>query len=58
MKEITEKRYAKLLCSELKLELLENYGVDNWSGYDEIWEEYDDDVKKLKEQYPDLKEFL
>ena len=35
MKPITTERLADLLRKERKLELLEDYGVDNWDGYSE-----------------------
>jgi hypothetical protein len=30
---VDAERYYELLCSELKLSLLEEGGVDNWQGY-------------------------
>mgnify|MGYP007070000574 CR=1 FL=1 len=32
---ITKQRYDELLRAEAELLALENYGVDNWSGYGE-----------------------
>lgn len=31
---LTKKLYGRLLATEMKLEALEQAGVDNWSGYD------------------------
>lgn len=36
---LTEKQLFNLLVCQLELSLLDNYGVDNWSGYG-MW--YDD----------------
>lgn len=32
---ISQNRYRELLISELKLQMLEAGGVDNWQGYDD-----------------------
>ena len=37
---ITKKKYKELLDSELKLNCLENAGVDNWEWYDDAMERY------------------
>jgi hypothetical protein len=37
---ITVEEYDRLLKSELKLECLENQGVDNWDGFDDAMNEY------------------
>ena len=31
---ISKKHYRELLISQLKLDMLESGGVDNWEGYD------------------------
>lgn len=35
---ITKQHYYDLLMSEAELRELENCGVDNWSGCDNMWE--------------------
>lgn len=40
--------YFDLVKAQAKLCALEGAGVDNWSGYDYIWE--DEDFYKLSEQ--------
>jgi hypothetical protein len=37
---ISKKLYEELLDSDLKLNCLENSGVDNWTWYDVAMEEY------------------
>jgi len=37
---ITEKRFGELLEARKKLSVLEDYGVDNWEGYDDAIGEY------------------
>lgn len=38
MVQISDERYLELLKSEDKLSALEAWGVDNWSGYELIYE--------------------
>lgn len=50
MIEITEKEYKQLVDASMRLESLENAGVDNWVGYDfanEIYEEIKAEAEKL-----------
>ncbi len=35
---VSKKRYQELIDAETKLMALEAAGVDNWSGYDEIFD--------------------
>ena len=37
---ISEEEYTKLLLRDTKLRALENFGVDNWEGY---YESFDND---------------
>lgn len=47
---ISRKRYKELLRVEAKLGLLEDYGVDNWDGYDKAMSGIDEALKlSLKE---------
>ena len=41
---LTKERYAELLRAEYMLESLENWGVDNWLGYDGAIHESIDDM--------------
>lgn len=43
---IDRKRYEELLDSDLMLSILEEFGVDNWNGYDEARKEF----RKAKEK--------
>ena len=38
--QITEKEYEILIDSQMKLQALENGGVDNWEWYSDSLEEY------------------
>lgn len=40
---ITENEYDRLLAESRKLNALECYGVDNWSGYGEAMSSMDDE---------------
>lgn len=35
---ISKAEYERLMAAELKLDYLEGYGVDNWSGYGDAME--------------------
>ena len=37
---ITQEEYDDLRDDQLKLNCLEDYGVDNWEGYDDAMREY------------------
>ena len=44
---ITKKRMKELLEAELKLNLLEAGGVDNWVNYDNALENYDNALENI-----------
>lgn len=47
---ITKREYLELKFSELKLDMLEACGVDNWCGYsDALHPEEGKDIRELKE---------
>ena len=45
--EIDEKELIELISSQRKLDILNNNGVDNWEGYQEIDEEAEFDEKDV-----------
>ena len=46
--EITEEHYDELINDACKLLALQNAGVDNWSGYDDAVEVYEEAIKRIK----------
>lgn len=51
--EITKEEYFTLKSAEIKLDMLESSGVDNWDWYGDALNP--DDGKKYHEQIEDLK---
>ena len=47
---ITKDEYFGLKKAALTLEILESSGVDNWEGYGEGFEDFDEQVEKLKKE--------
>lgn len=43
--EIVRRRYEELVIAEVKLTLLEDYGVDNWEGYGDALQGIDEAKK-------------
>lgn len=50
--EITKERLKQLEAAEEKLQVLEAYGVDNWSGYDDAMSE----IYHREEMYAELED--
>lgn len=48
--EITHEEYEELRIAKLKLQLLENGGVDNWTFYDEALKNFDIELKELLQE--------
>lgn len=42
---IPKRVYENLLANKKELELLYEFGVDNWEGYDEAMEIFDNDLE-------------
>ena len=53
---LTETQLANLLISAFRLAALEYYGVDNWCGYGECFNEFLSDLPDCN-QYTDLDEY-
>jgi|DEB0MinimDraft_10_1074344.scaffolds.fasta_scaffold00044_44 hypothetical protein len=51
---ISKKEYFALICRDIKLDILECNGVDNWGGYDLTG--YDDQIKKEYQVIKELKD--
>jgi len=47
--EISENQYFIFLCDQALLANLYNSGVDNWDGYDDAVDAWDEERKAIKE---------
>lgn len=46
---ITEEEYKELKHNALKLSALESFGVDNWCGYDDAMQQYQEWLEEENE---------
>jgi len=46
---ISKAKWNKLVNADMLLGILQDYGVDNWSGYSEAMEEYEDALRDCAE---------